>query len=50
MGERWYKDWHPPADKPAGGGLEGCARLVVYLVLIGLILLCILVLASMAVR
>ena len=50
MGQRWYEGRRAPADKPAGSLQEGCAGLVMYLALIGLILLCILVLASMAVR
>jgi len=50
MGQRWHKGWHPPADKPAGSLQEGCAGLVMYLALIGLIILCVLMLASMAVR
>ena len=50
MGRRWNEDWRAPADKPAGSLAEGCAGLTMYLALIGLIILCVLMLASMAVR
>lgn len=50
MGQRWHKDWHAPANKPAGSSLEGCAGLMVYLVLLALIVLCVLMVGGMLVR
>jgi len=50
MGQRWYEDRRASQDKPAGTSLEGCAGLMVYLVLLALIVLCVLMVGGMLVR
>ena len=50
MGQRWYEDRRAPDDKAAGVSLEGCAGLMVWLVLLAFVVLCVLMVGGMLVR